>query len=86
MSFEFGGIASLGYGPLQGTAYVTTGAYVRKNGWIALLLPYSRKASHIGCFGIRASFTLRLCKRDGDIQFANTENEHGAQRLRGAMQ
>jgi hypothetical protein len=67
-SFEFGGIASIGYGPLQGTAYVTTGAYVRKDGLgctFAALFSAGFTA-HIACFGISAAFTLRLYKRDGD--------------------
>lgn len=67
-SFEFGGIGSIGYGPLQGTAYVTTGAYARKDGLgctFAALFS-AGFAAHIACFGISASFTLRLYKRDGD--------------------
>jgi hypothetical protein len=66
-SFEFGGICSMGYGPLQGTAYVTTGAYVRQDGLgctFAALFS-AGFAAHIACFGISASFTLRLYKRAG---------------------
>ncbi|AZO29773.1 hypothetical protein [Mesorhizobium sp. M1B.F.Ca.ET.045.04.1.1] len=68
-SFEFGGIASLGYGPLQGTAYVTTGAYVRTekgNGCTFAALFSAGFCAHIACFGISAAFTLRLRKTDGD--------------------
>lgn len=66
-SFEFGGICSMGYGPLQGTAYVTTGAYVRKDqlGCTFAALFSAGFAAHIACFGISASFTLRLYKRAG---------------------
>jgi hypothetical protein len=66
-SFEFGGICSIGYGPLQGTAYVTTGAYVRQDGLgctFAALFSAGFTA-HIACFGISAAFTLRLYKRAG---------------------
>ncbi|MER8691548.1 hypothetical protein NKI77_04740 [Mesorhizobium opportunistum] len=68
-SFEFGGIASLGYGPLQGTAYVTTGAYIRTakgNGCTFAALFSAGFCAHIACFGISAAFTLRLKKTDGD--------------------
>jgi hypothetical protein len=68
-SFEFGGIASIGYGPLQGTAYVTTGAYVRsdhQSGCTFAALFSAGFAAHIACFGISAAFTLRLYKRTGD--------------------
>jgi hypothetical protein len=67
-SFQFGGIASIGYGPLQGTAYVTTGAYVRKDelGCTFAALFSAGFTAHIACFGISASFTLRLYKRAGD--------------------
>jgi hypothetical protein len=67
-SFEFGGIASIGYGPLQGTAYVTTGAYVRKDqlGCTFAALFSAGFTAHIACFGISAAFTLRLYKRAGD--------------------
>jgi hypothetical protein len=67
-SFQFGGIASIGYGPLQGTAYVTTGAYVRKDelGCTFAALFSAGFTAHIACFGISAAFTLRLYKRAGD--------------------
>lgn len=67
-SFQFGGIASIGYGPLQGTAYVTTGAYVRKDelGCTFAALFSAGFTAHIACFGISAAFTLRLYKRSGD--------------------
>ncbi|MER9119858.1 hypothetical protein NKH93_25095 [Mesorhizobium sp. M0954] len=68
-SFEFGGIASIGYGPLQGTAYVTTGAYVRTakgSGCTFAALFSAGFCAHIACFGISAAFTLRLKKSDGD--------------------
>jgi ABC-type transporter Mla subunit MlaD len=66
--FEFGGIASIGYGPLQGTAYVTTGAYVRKDGTGCTFAAVFSAGfcAHIACFGVSAAFTLRLAKRDGD--------------------
>lgn len=67
-SFEFGGIASIGYGPLQGTGYVTTGAYVRKDnlGCSFAALFSAGFTAHIACFGISSAFTLRLQKQAGD--------------------
>ena len=67
-SFQFGGIASIGYGPLQGTAYVTTGAFVRKAqlGCTFAALFSAGFNAHIACFGISAAVTLRLFKRAGD--------------------
>jgi hypothetical protein len=67
-AFQFGGIASIGYGPLQGTAYVTTGAFVRKDqlGCTFGALFSAGFNAHIACFGISAAFTLRLIKRAGD--------------------
>ncbi|TPO13738.1 hypothetical protein [Mesorhizobium sp. B1-1-5] len=67
-SFQFGGVASIGYGPLQGTAYVTTGAFVRKDklGCTFAALFSAGFTAHIACFGVSAAFTLRLFKRDGD--------------------
>ncbi|MGY4505795.1 hypothetical protein ACVWYH_009752 [Bradyrhizobium sp. GM24.11] len=64
---EFGGIASIGYGPLQGTAYVTSGVYVRQSGNGCDLggIFSAGFTAHIACFSISAAFTLRLVRQGG---------------------
>lgn len=67
-SFEFGGVAALGYGPLSGVAYVTTGAYIRKEekqGAEFSALFSAGFSAHIAFFSISASFVLRLGKSAG---------------------
>ncbi|MBR0642937.1 hypothetical protein [Plastoroseomonas hellenica] len=61
-SFQFGGVASIGYGPLRGIAYVLTGAYIRKEGQLCSfsVLFSAGFSAHIACFSICASFVLRL--------------------------
>jgi hypothetical protein len=68
-AFEFGGIASIGYGPLQGTAYVTSGVYVRQSGNQCDLsgIFSAGFTAHIACFCISASFTLRLGREGGAL-------------------
>ena len=64
---EFGGIASIGYGPLQGTAFVTTGVYVRqaRNSCDLGGIFSAGFTAHIACFSISAAFTLRLVSQSG---------------------
>jgi len=61
-AFQFGGVASIGYGPLQGTAYVTSGVFVRQEGRKCVLsgIFSAGFTAHIACFSISAAFTLRL--------------------------
>src|SRR5207249_9083004 len=56
-AFQFGGIASIGYGPLQGTAYVTSGVFVRQDArGCALSAIFSAGfTAHIACFAISAA-------------------------------
>ncbi|MGY2805604.1 hypothetical protein [Bradyrhizobium sp. USDA 4506] len=62
---EFGGIASIGYGPLQGTAYVTSGVYVRQTANSCDLggIFSAGFTAHIACFSISAAFTLRMVRQ-----------------------
>jgi hypothetical protein len=66
-SFEFGGVGSIGFGPLQGTAYILSGVYIRKDqGGAVLSAIFSAGfTAHIVCFAISAAFTLRLGTVEG---------------------
>ena len=66
-SFEFGGVADIQYGPLVGTAYVTTGVYFRKQGSATAFaaLFSAGFAAQIACFGVSGSFVLRMLTDQG---------------------
>jgi hypothetical protein len=68
-AFQFGGVASIGYGPLQGTAYVTSGVFVRQDGRGCVLSAIFSAGftAHIACFSISAAFTLRLTPEGGGL-------------------
>jgi hypothetical protein len=68
-SFQFGGVASIGYGPLQGTAYVTTGAYITQTQTSSAFgaIFSAGFTAHIACFGVSAAFTLLLVKTDNGV-------------------
>ncbi len=68
-SFEYGGVAAISYGVLQGVGRITTGVYVRQsaNGTELTGLFFAGFSAHIACFGIASSFTLRLTTAEGGL-------------------
>ena len=66
-SFEYGGVAAVKFGPLEGIGRITTGVYVKQSGNSVVLtgLFFAGFAGHIACFGVTTAFTLRIRCENG---------------------
>jgi hypothetical protein len=69
-SFNFGGVFTFGFGPLQGTGQITLGTYFRKAGAETTIgvIFNARGAASIACFGFSTSLYIRLTQQGGQMQ------------------
>lgn len=70
-SFDYGGVATLGFGPLSGTLQITFGVYLRAQRGSQPEVGVNfmaRGAVHIACFGFSTSLMVRLTYRGGQMQ------------------
>lgn len=65
-SFDYGGVAAFGFGPLQGMGRLTMGITMRKEGARTTLGAtfFAGGAAHIACFGFSTSLMVKLLKED----------------------
>lgn len=67
-SFDFGGVAAFGFGPLQGMGRLTTGLFVRKTAEGSAELEgqfYAGGSARIACFGVSAALSVRMRQANG---------------------
>ncbi len=74
-SFDYGGVAAFGFGPLQGIGRLTMGIYLRKEGNATTLGAtfFVGGAAHIACFGMSTSLCVRLLHSPGGSMQGSAE-------------
>lgn len=74
-SFDYGGVAAFGFGPLQGMGRLTMGIYLRQESGLTSMGAtfFAGGAAHIACFGFSTSLMVRLVQEDSGPMYGSAK-------------